>query len=94
MSNPPVTIYLTETCSYCGAARMLLTKKGIRYEERLVSRNAGLRDEMLERSGKTTVPQIFVGETHVGGFDELCSLDKNGELNILLAELKIGDNSI
>jgi glutaredoxin 3 len=85
MNNPPVTIYLTETCSYCGAARMLLTKKGIRYEERLVSQNAGLRDEMLERSGKTTVPQIFVGETHVGGFDELYALDSSGELDKLLA---------
>ena len=85
MNNPPVTIYLTETCSYCGAARMLLTKKGIRYEERLVSQNAGLRDEMLERSGKTTVPQIFVGATHVGGFDELYALDSSGELDKLLA---------
>mgnify|MGYP001819046557 CR=1 FL=1 len=85
MNNPPVTIYLTETCSYCGAARMLLTKKGVRYEERLVSRNAGLRDEMLERSVKTTVPHIFVGETHVGGFDELYALDSSGELDKLLA---------
>lgn len=85
MNNPPVTIYITETCSYCGAARMLLTKKGVRYEERLVSQNAGLRDEMLERSGKTTVPQIFVGETHVGGFDELYALDSSGELDKLLA---------
>ncbi len=85
MGNPPVTIYLTETCSYCGAARMLLTKKGVRYEERVVSRDPGLRDEMVERTGRTSVPQIFVGETHVGGFDELYSLDTSGELDKLLA---------
>lgn len=85
MGNPPVTIYLTETCSYCGAARMLLTKKGVRYEERVVSRDPGLREEMVERTGKTSVPQIFVGNTHVGGFDELCSLDTSGELDKLLA---------
>ena len=80
-----VTIYLTETCSYCGAARMLLTKKGVRYEERVVSRDPGLRDEMVERTGSTSVPQIFVGNTHVGGFDELYSLDTSGELDKLLA---------
>jgi glutaredoxin 3 len=85
MNNPPVTIYLTEACSYCGAARMLLTKKGVRYEERVVSRDPGLRDEMVERTGKTSVPQIFVGSTHVGGFDELYALDSSGELDKLLA---------
>lgn len=85
MDSQPVTIYLTETCSYCGAARMLLTKKGVRYEERLVSRDPELRDEMVQRTGRTSVPQIFVGETHVGGFDELYSLDTSGELDKLLA---------
>ncbi len=85
MNNQAVTIYLTESCSYCGAARMLLTKKGVRYEERVVSRDPGLRDEMVERTGQTSVPQIFVGETHVGGFDELYSLDSSGELDKLLA---------
>ncbi len=85
MDSQPVTIYLTETCSYCGAARMLLTKKGVRYEERVVSRDPGLRDEMVERTGRTSVPQIFVGDTHVGGFDELYSLDTSGELDKLLA---------
>jgi glutaredoxin 3 len=64
---------------------MLLTKKGVRYEERLVSRDAGLHDEMVERTGKTSVPQIFVGNTHVGGFDELYALDSSGELDKLLA---------
>lgn len=85
MDTLPVTIYLNETCSYCGAARLLLTKKGVRYEERVVSRDPELHEEMVERSGKTSVPQIFVGDTHVGGFDELYSLDTSGELDKLLA---------
>ena len=85
MDSQPVTIYLTETCSYCGAARMLLTNTGVRYEERLFSRDPELRDEMVQRTGRTSVPEIFVGETHVGGFDELYSLDTSGELDKLLA---------
>lgn len=85
MSDTPVSVYSTETCSYCGAARMLLTRKGVRYEEHVVSRDPELRAEMEARSGRTTVPQIFIGETHVGGFDDLCELDKSGELDKLLA---------
>ena len=85
MSDPVVSVYATDTCSYCGAARMLLTRKGVRYEEHLVSRDPGLRAEMEKRSGRTTVPQIFIGDTHVGGFDDLCELDKSGELDKLLS---------
>ena len=78
-------MYATDTCSYCGAARMLLTRKGVTYEEHLVSRDPKLRAEMVERSGRTTVPQVFIGDRHVGGFDDLCALDKSGELDKLLA---------
>ena len=85
MGSPAVTIYLTESCSYCGAARLFLKKKGVRCEEHVISRDAALREEMVERSGRTSVPQIFVGDTHVGGFDELCALDTSGELDELLA---------
>lgn len=89
MSAEPVAIriYGNDTCAYCGAARMLLTKKGVRFEDVLVNKDADKLDEMRERSGRTSVPQIFVGETHVGGFDELCELDKNGELDELLARM-------
>ena len=80
-----VTMYSTEYCAYCGAARMLLTRKGVAYEEILVSKDPALRDEMIERSGRTSVPQVFVGDTHVGGFDELHTLDASGELDKLLA---------
>ena len=80
-----VRIYGNDTCAYCGAARMLLTKKGVRFEDILVNKDAEKYDEMRERSGRTSVPQVFVGDTHVGGFDELCELDKSGGLDELLA---------
>lgn len=78
-------MYGNATCPYCGAARMLLTRKSIRFEDMVVTNNAALMQEMQERSGSRKVPQIFIGETHVGGFDELSALDKSGELDKLLA---------
>ena len=85
-ANIPVTIYGDDTCAYCAAARMLFTKKGVRFEDVVVSRDADRFAEMEARSGgRKSVPQIFVGGNHVGGFDELCSLDKSGELDKLLA---------
>lgn len=64
---------------------MLLTKKGVAFEDVLVHDDSELRTEMLTRSGNTSVPQIFFGDHHVGGFDELYALDKSGELDQLLA---------
>ena len=82
----PVVIYGDEYCAYCAAARMLFTKKGVKFEDVLVSRDPERFDEMQARSGgRRTVPQIFVGDAHVGGFDDVCSLDKSGELDKLLA---------
>ncbi len=81
-----VVIYGNATCPFCGAARMLLTKKGVDYEDRSVSSDPSVMAEMQERSGRQTVPQVFIGETHVGGFDELYALDQSGELDKLLAE--------
>jgi len=85
MSNPPVIIYGNDTCSYCGAARMLLTKKGVHFKDVLVNRDSEKRTEMQALSGRTSVPQVFIGDAHVGGFEELCELDKNGGLDKLLA---------
>lgn len=81
----PVTIYGNATCPYCGAARMLLKKKGVAFDDVLVNADCDKRSEMRERSGRSSVPQIFVGDKHVGGFDELYELDKSGELDELLA---------
>ena len=81
-----VVIYGNATCPFCGAARMLLKKKGVDYEDISVSADPSAMAEMQERSGRQTVPQVFIGETHVGGFDELYALDQSGELDKLLAE--------
>ena len=81
-----VVIYGNEYCAYCAAARMLFTRKGVPFEDVVVSRDPARFDEMQARSGgRRTVPQVFVGDAHVGGFDDLCSLDKSGELDKLLA---------
>ena len=84
-SDSKVVVYGNEVCPYCGAARMLLKKKGVSYTDISVSGDESVRQEMIERSGRTSVPQIFIGETHVGGFDDLCALDKSGELDTLPA---------
>jgi glutaredoxin 3 len=80
-----VTIYGNTTCAYCGAARMLLTKKAVEFEDIVITDNPNKLEEMLSRTGTRTVPQIFIGDTLVGGFDELCALDKSGKLDELLA---------
>jgi glutaredoxin 3 len=64
---------------------MLLTKKAVEFEDIVITDDPALEKEMQERGGGRTVPQIFIGDTHIGGFDELCSLDKTGELDTLLA---------
>jgi glutaredoxin 3 len=82
----PVEIYTTPTCGYCHAAKRLLNRKGASFREIDVSRDPDLRSEMMRRSnGGRTVPQIFVGETHVGGCDELHALEQEGRLDDLLA---------
>jgi glutaredoxin 3 len=80
----PVTIYTTPTCGYCAAAKSLLRSKGVAFEEIDASVNA-VRAEMMQRTGRRTVPQIYVGETHVGGYDDLSALDRAGKLDPLLA---------
>lgn len=82
----PVEIYTTPICPYCLAAKRLLAKKGVDFTEIDVSRDPGLRDAMTTRAqGRRTVPQIFIGGTHVGGCDDLQELDAAGKLDPLLA---------
>ncbi|MCP5089584.1 MAG: glutaredoxin 3 [Gammaproteobacteria bacterium] len=86
MSNrKPVTIYGNTACPFCGAARMLLTKKAVEFEDIVVTNSPSLLAEMQEKSGNRTVPQIFIGDMPIGGFDELYALDKSGKLDRLLA---------
>ena len=81
-----VKMYSTATCPYCLRAKALLKQKNVSFTEFDVSRDRDLRSKMTERAhGRTTVPQIFVGTTHVGGCDELVALDRRGELEPLLA---------
>jgi glutaredoxin 3 len=80
-----VTIYTGSFCGYCSAALRLLTVKEADYEEIKVSQDRELREEMERRSGRHTVPQIFIGDRHVGGYDDLADLEQRGELDKLLA---------
>ena len=82
----PVEVYLTPTCPYCHAAKRLLVQKGVEFTEINVAHEPERRVEMTERSnGGRTVPQIFIGETHVGGCDDLYALEHEGKLDALLA---------
>lgn len=85
MANARVVIYSTPFCGYCAAAKRLLNAKGAEFTDVDVMFEAGRRAEMEERSGRRTVPQIFINDRHVGGFDDLNALDKAGELDTLLA---------
>lgn len=79
-----VTIYTRMACGYCTAAKRLLEKKGVAYTEHDASFSPELRQEMITRSGRYTFPQIFVGDVHVGGCDDLHMLDAQGRLDGLL----------
>lgn len=83
---PQITLYTTSWCPYCTAAKSLLKKKGAAFEEIDVDGKPELRRAMSERAGgRTSVPQIFIGNRHVGGSDDLHALDARGELDTLLA---------
>jgi glutaredoxin 3 len=83
---PPITIYTKSWCPYCHAAKDLLTKKRAVYAEINLDGNRAAQTQMAVRAGgRSTVPQIFIGDTHVGGCDDLYALDRAGELDALLA---------
>ena len=77
-------MYSTGFCPYCVRARMLLDRKGVTYKEIRVDHDPQLRAEMMERSRRNTVPQIFIGDYHVGGCDDMFALEQRGELDTLL----------
>ena len=79
-----VKLYTTPSCPYCVRAKRLLQKKNIPYQEVDVAGDDAARANLMERTGMRTVPQIFIGETHVGGSDELYALEERGELDSLL----------
>ncbi|MDP1665713.1 MAG: glutaredoxin 3 [Methylobacter sp.] len=79
-----IQIYTTNTCPYCMMAKRLLDKKGASYTEINVDAKPGLREEMMLKTKRRTVPQIYIGDYHVGGFDELYALDQQKKLDDLL----------
>jgi len=81
----PVVMYCTAFCPYCRMADSLLAKKGVTDVQRIrVDREPALRQEMMDRTGRYTVPQIFIGDFHVGGYDDLSRLERDGKLDSLL----------
>lgn len=81
-----VKIYTTQWCGYCRAAKALLREKGVDYEEIDLTGNRTGRAELAERTGKTTVPQIFINGVGVGGFDDINALNRAGKLDSLLEQ--------
>jgi glutaredoxin 3 len=84
MTQPVVTVYLSEWCPYCQRARSLLQQKQVIISEINVEEDEKSREEMIARSNRRTVPQIFIGDKHIGGCEELYALDRSGELDRLI----------
>ena len=80
-----VVMYQTSLCGFCAAAKRLLDNKGVEYRSIPVDTDPQMKQEMMDKSGQRTVPQIFIGDHHVGGFDDLNALESKGELDALLA---------
>jgi glutaredoxin 3 len=84
VTQPAVTVYTSGWCPYCQRAKGLLAKKNVVFNEINVEDDVKLREEMIARSNRNTVPQIFIGDKHVGGCDDLFELDRRGELDRLI----------
>jgi glutaredoxin 3 len=80
-----VTIYTKPFCPYCTRAIGLLRQKGVSYQEIEAAMDPALRQEMMQRSGRSTYPQIFIGDKHVGGCDDIMALERDGKLDAMLA---------
>lgn len=80
-----ITIYSTLICPYCNAAKQLLKSKGLDYQEIRVDQDRQQRLVMMEKSGRTSVPQIFINGKHIGGFDDLNAINRSGQLDQILA---------
>jgi glutaredoxin 3 len=81
---PEIIIYTTPICPYCTMAKKLLERKGAAYTEINIDSKPGLREEIMEKTRRRTVPQIYIGDRHIGGFDDLHALDMQKQLDPLL----------
>ena len=84
MNTPEVTIYTGYRCAYCNAAKRMLDSKNVTYNEININEDQAKAEEMVQRTNRQTVPQIFIGETHIGGFDDMAELNSEGKLDELL----------
>lgn len=84
MTPAAVTLYVTDWCPYCQRAKNLLAQKNVVFSEKNVDDQPEFREEMIARSGRRTVPQIFIGDRHIGGCDDLFALEQSGELDRLI----------
>jgi len=84
MSAPEVTMYTTRWCPFCVRAKALLNRKGVEFTEISVDGDHRLRQQMAERAGRTSVPQIWIGDLHIGGCDELHAFERQGRLDAML----------
>jgi len=84
VSAPPITLYTSAVCAYCTAAKQFLRSRGLEWEEIRIDQDPQARARMFELSGRSSVPQIFVGQTHVGGFDDMMALHRAGKFEPLL----------
>lgn len=80
VGQPPIVVYQSPLCPFCHFAKRLLKKRGLEFESINVQLSAAKKEEMIQRAKRLTVPQIFIGETHVGGYDELAALDRDDRL--------------
>lgn len=84
-SQPPITVYTSAICGYCNAAKQFLRSQGLSWDEVRVDLDPAERERMVARTRRTSVPQIFFGEVHVGGYDDMMALHRAGKLQSLLA---------
>ena len=79
-----IIVYSTRICPYCVAAKRLLKQKGLKYKEIMIDQDFSQREVMMKKSGRTSVPQIFINDQHIGGFDDLNAINRSGKLDQLL----------
>jgi len=84
-STPPITLYTSAVCAYCMAAKQFLRSRNLEWTEIRIDQDPEARARMMETTGRSSVPQIFVGDTHVGGYDEMMALHRAGTFEPLLA---------
>jgi len=84
-SSPPITMYTSATCGYCVAAKNFLKSRGLQWSEVRIDLDPAERERMMARARRTSVPQIFIGETHVGGYDDMMALHRAGKFEALLS---------